>query len=309
MRAMAIDGFGTAPTLHDLPAPVPGKGEIRVQVLAASVNGFDLAVVGGALRELMPYVFPIVLGKDFAGTVDAVGPGVTEFVPGESVFGVLMNPELGDGTFAELVAVPTENVAAIPAGVEPASAAASALAGTAALASVDAISPRLGETVLVTGATGGVGAFAVQLVSARGANVIATARPGAEETFVRSLGADMTVDRGASVPDATIALRPDGVHGVIHLAGDALELTDVVVSGGRLASTLGFGAEQVEERDVYASAVMARPDRIALGRLAADLAAGKLVAPIQQTYGLDEVPQALSDFADGKLGKLVVRVA
>jgi len=79
MRAMAIDGFGTAPTPHDLPAPVPDKGEIRVQVLVASLNGFDL---------------------------DAVGPGVTEFVPGESVFGVLMKPELGDGTFAELVAAP-----------------------------------------------------------------------------------------------------------------------------------------------------------------------------------------------------------
>ena len=306
MRAMAIDDFGTTPTLHDLPVPVPAEGEIRVRVLAASVNGFDLAVAGGLLRGLMPYNFPIVLGKDFAGTVDAVGHGVTDFAVGDEVFGVVMKPALGDGTFAEFVAVSAEYVGAIPAGVDFASAAASALAGTAALASVDAISPARGETVLVAGATGGVGAFAVQMASERGASVIATARPGAEEAFVRSLGADGTVDRSGN---AVVALRPDGVHGVIHLAGDPLELTDVVVSGGRFASTLGFGAEHVEERDLYASAVMAVPNRSTLDRLAADLAAGTLVAPIQRTYDLDQVPQALSDFANGKLGKLVVRVA
>jgi len=303
MRAMAIDNFGTAPTLHDLPTPVPGEGEIRVRVLAASVNGFDLAVVGGLLRGLMPYAFPIVVGKDFAGTVDVVGPGVTDVAVGDVVFGVLMKPELGDGTFADLVTVPAENIAPIPAGVDPVSAAASALAGTAALAAVDAISPAKGERVLVAGATGGVGAFAVQMASERGACVIATARPGAEEAFVRSLGADETVDRRGN---ALMALRPDGVHSVVHLAGDPLELTEVVDPGGRFASTLGFGAE---EGDPYVSAVMATPNRITLDRLAVDLAAGRLVAPVQRTYTLDQVPQALSDFADGKLGKLVVRVA
>ena len=99
MRAMAIDDFGTTPTLHDLPVPLPVEGEIRVRVLAASVNGFDLAVAAGLVQGLMPYAFPIVLGRDFAGTVDAVGPGVTDFVPGDEVFGVIMKPELGDGTF------------------------------------------------------------------------------------------------------------------------------------------------------------------------------------------------------------------
>ena len=306
MRAVAIDDFGTAPTLHDLPVPVPGEGEIRVRVLAASVNGFDLAVVSGSLRGLMPYAFPIVLGKDFAGTVDVVGPGVTDLAVGDVVFGVLIRPELGDGTFGEFVTVSAENVAPIPAGVDPADAAASALAGTAALAAVEAISPAKGERVLVAGATGGVGAFAVQMASERGASVIATARPGAEEAFVRTLGADETVDRRGN---ALVALRPDGVHSVVHLAGDPLELTEVVDSGGRFASTLGYRAEHVEEGDLYVSAVMATPNRTTLGRLAADLVAGKLVAPIQRTYGLDQVPQALSDFADGKLGKLVVRVA
>jgi len=304
MRAMAIDDFGTAPTLHDLPTPVPGEGEIRVRVLAASVNGFDLAVVGGLLRGLMPYAFPIVLGKDFAGAVDVVGPAVTDFAVGDVVFGVLVKPELGEGgTFGEFVTVSAENAAPIPAGVDPADAAASALAGTAALAAVDAISPTRGERVLVAGATGGVGAFAVQMASERGACVIATARPGAEEAFVRSLGADETVDRRGN---ALMALRPDGVHSVVHLAGDPLELTEVVDPGGRFASTLGFGAE---EGDPYVSAVMATPNRITLDRLAVDLAAGRLVAPVQRTYTLDQVPQALADFADGKLGKLVVRVA
>ena len=235
MKAIAIDDYGAQPALHDLPVPEPGEGELLVRVRASSVNGFDVAVAGGYLKGMMEYHFPVVLGKDFAGNSGGGGrPGrAGSLQAGDTVFGVVMKPVLGDGTFGEYVAAPAAFAARVPGGLDLAVAGALGLAGTAALNAVDAIGPQPGETVLVSGATGGVGAFAVQLAAARGAQVIATARPGEEEAYLRSLGAHDTVDYTGDVPAAVAALRPDGIHAVVHLAGDGLELADLLVAGGR----------------------------------------------------------------------------
>lgn len=101
LRAIALSDFGAAPTLHDLPVPQTGAGEILVRVRASSVNGFDVAVVAGYLKGMMEHRFPVVLGKDFAGTVESVGPGASRFATGDPVFGVVMKPVLGDGTLNE----------------------------------------------------------------------------------------------------------------------------------------------------------------------------------------------------------------
>jgi NADPH:quinone reductase-like Zn-dependent oxidoreductase len=308
MRAMAIDDYGTTPTLHDLAIPEPGQGEVRVRVQAASLNGFDLAVVSGAVKQYMEYRFPVVPGRDFAGVVDAVGPGVSTVAVGDEVFGVVTKPALGDGSFGELVTVSAANLTRIPSGVDATSAAAAGLAATTALEAIDAIASSAGDAVFISGATGGVGHFAIQLASARGAHVIATARPGDEERFVRELGAADTVDYTGDVAETVAALRSEGVRAALHLAGDGLALTTILVPGGRLVSTLGIGPEQVADRDVQAVAVMAAPTTAMLERLADELAAGRLVARVQRTYKLEDVPQALEDFANGKLGKLVVLI-
>jgi NADPH:quinone reductase-like Zn-dependent oxidoreductase len=308
MKAIAIDDYGAPPRLQDLPAPGPGEGEVLVRVQASSVNGFDLAVAGGYLKGMMEHRFPVVLGKDFAGTVEAAGPGAASLQPGEAVFGVVTKPVLGDGAFGEHVTNPETYTARVPAGLDLAVAGVLGLVGTAALNAVDAIDPQPGETVLVSGATGGVGAFAVQLAAARGAHVIATAQPGQDEGYLRGLGARDTVDYTGDVPAAVAALRPDGIHAIVHLAGDGLELAELLVAGGRIASTLGLGADQIEGRAVQATAVMALPGTQTLERLAADVAAGKLTVPIQRTYPLQEVPQAFADFAAGTRGKLAISV-
>jgi NADPH:quinone reductase-like Zn-dependent oxidoreductase len=308
MRAMAIDDYGTTPTLHDLAIPEPGQGEVRVRVQAASLNGFDLAVVSGAVKQYMEYRFPVVPGRDFAGVVDAVGPGVSTVAVGDEVFGVVTKPALGDGSFGELVTVSAANLTRIPSGVDATSAAAAGLAATTALEAIDAIASSAGDAVFISGATGGVGHFAIQLASARGAHVIATARPGDEERFVRELGAADTVDYTGDVAETVAALRSEGVRAALHLAGDGLALTTILVPGGRLVSTLGIGPEQVADRDVQAVAVMAAPTTATLERLADELAAGRLVARVQRTYKLEDVPQALEDFSNGKLGKLVVLI-
>jgi NADPH2:quinone reductase len=310
MKAIAIDRFGGPPSLHDLPVPVPGQGEVLVRVRASSVNGFDVAVAGGNLMG-MAHHFPVVLGKDFAGTVEGTGPGVRSLRPGDAVLGVVMKAALGDGAFGEYVTAPEAYTARIPAGLDLAAAGALGLAGTAALTAVDAIAPRPGETVLVSGDTGGVGAFAVQLAAATGADVISTAPPGEQQAYLRGLGAHEAVDYTGDVPAAVAALRPDGIHAVVHLAGDGLELADLLVAGGRIASTMGLTREHLGGRAVQVTPitpVMAAPVRQALERLAADVVNGQLTVPVQRTYPLADVPRALADFAAGTRGKLSIRV-
>ena len=309
MRAIAINDFGAPPTLRDLPTPRPAAGEILVRVRASSINGFDAFVASGMAKGMMEHRFPVVPGKDFAGTVEALGDGASRFKVGDEVFGVVMTQVLAEGGWGEYLAVPEGfAVAPVPAGLDLATAGALGLAGAAALASVNAVALSAGETVLISGATGGVGALAVQLAKARGATVLATARPGEEEAFVRELGAAATVDYSGDLAAAVRAQCPDGVHAAIHLAGDPATLAGLLVPGGRIASTLGFGPDAVGDRQVTGTAIMAMPDAGTLTHLAAEVAAGRLRVPVQRTYDLADVPQALADFGAGKRGKLAVRI-
>jgi NADPH:quinone reductase len=310
MKAIAIDGFGAPPSLHDLPVPEPGESEVLVRVRASSVNGFDVSVANGRLKGMIEHHFPVVLGRESAGTVEAAGPGVRSLRPGDAVFGVVTKSALGDGAFGEYVTAPLAYTARVPAGLDLAAAGALGLAGTAALAAVDAVAPLPGQTVLVSGATGGVGAFAVQLAAASGAYVISTARPGEDDdAFLRDLGTHATVDYTGDVPAAVTALCPAGIHAVVHLAGDGLELADLLVPGGRIASTAGSPRDQLGGRAVQATTVTAVPDRRTLERLAADVVHGQLTVPVQRTHQLADVPRALADFAAGTRGKLAISVA
>lgn len=306
MRAIAIDDFGSAPAPTDLPAGEPGLGEVLVRVRASSINGFDVAVAVGMLKGMMEHRFPVVLGKDFAGTVEAVGEGVARFGVGDAVFGVVMKPVLGEGAWGESVVVGEQyGVTRVPDGLDLSIAGALGLAGTAAINAVDAISLRPGDTVLVSGATGGVGSMAVQYAAAAGAHVIATARPGAEAEFVHELGAKDAVDYTADLPAQTRAIAPEGLTAVLHFAGDGTQLAGLLAPDGRLASTLGFGSDQ----HPGATAIMANPDPATLDRLAADAAAGRVRVPVSATYSLADVPEALARFSAGKLGKLGIAVS
>ncbi|MFI6503862.1 NADP-dependent oxidoreductase [Nonomuraea typhae] len=301
---MAFPDFGAVLAPADLPVPAPGPGEVLVRVHASSVNGFDLGVLGGVFQGMFAYDFPVVLGKDFSGTVEEAGDGVTSLAPGDEVFGVVMRPSLGQGGFAEYVVVSEQyGLAKLPGGLGHARAGALGLAGTAALNAVEAVAPAPGETVLISGATGGVGAFAVQLAAALGARVIATARPGAEAAFVTGLGAAWAVDP-ADLEARVRAVAPDGVDAALHLAGDGAAVTALLTGGGRLASTLHYSPE----RDVKATAVMADPNPATLARLAADAVAGRLRVPVSRTYPLAEAAQAVADFTAGTVGKLAITI-
>ncbi len=305
MRALAISEPGASPAVMTLPTPRPEAGELLVRVRGSSVNGFDVAVAAGMLQGMMEHRYPVVLGKDFAGTVEATGEGASRFTPGDEVFGVVMKPYLGDGGYGEYLVVGEQHgIAAVPEGLDLAQAGALGLGGTAGLQAVEAIAELSGRTVLVSGASGGVGAIALQYALAAGAEVIATARPGAEEDVVRKLGAVNVVDYAADLEAQVRALAPEGVDAVLHFAGDASLLVGLLNADGRLVSTVGFGPDQ----HPAAIALMADPDSATLDRLGADAAAGRVTMPVTRTYTLDEAQQALADFAAGTVGKFAITV-
>src|SRR3954463_16439568 len=133
MRAVVVSEPGAKPAPTEVPTPQPGAGEVLVRVRASSVNGFDLSVAAGHVAGMMEHRYPVVLGKDFAGTVEAVGDGVTRFAVGDKVFGVVTKSYLGDGGFSQYVTVPEGvGIAKLREGVDVAAAGALGLAGTAA---------------------------------------------------------------------------------------------------------------------------------------------------------------------------------
>ncbi|UFS58091.1 NADP-dependent oxidoreductase [Subtercola endophyticus] len=310
MKAVAFSAFDHSPELIDIDAPTAAEGEVRVRIEAASVNGFDLAVANGYLNGMMEHRFPVVLGKDFAGTVDQVGPGVDGYEIGDRVFGVVTKDFLGDGSFAEFVTVPvTIGVAKLPDTVTFIEAAGLGLAGTAAADSFDAAQVTTGTTVLIAGATGGVGTQALQLALRAGADVIVTAHSTEELEAVKALGATQIVDYTGDVAAQVRALRADGVDVVLHFAGDPAALASATKKGGRFVSTLAQSAEQLGgAEDVEFISIYATPTTPTLDRLAKNQAEGHTAVSIQRAYPLAEAPAAFADFAGGTLGKLIITI-
>jgi NADPH:quinone reductase-like Zn-dependent oxidoreductase len=312
MKAFALESSDRPASIIELPRPEIGEADALVAVKAASVNGIDVYQAMGAMTGMMEHRFPTVVGRDFAGTVVAVGPRFTSFAPGDDVLGFIPTVlPLHDGTFAEFVIVgPSVVLVRKPAGLGFGEAAGLALTGVAALDLLEAIAPKKGDVVLIVGATGGVGTVLVQLAAQRGLKVVATALPD-QEDFVRGLGAAGTVDYSAgSVPDAVRSRYPDGVDALIDVVNrkDKLpELAALVRSGGHVATVMGaVDVEQLAARQVGGTNVMAAPTAEKLDLLAAMAASGALRVPIHATFPFERVEEALEAFKRGTLGKVVL---
>jgi NADPH:quinone reductase-like Zn-dependent oxidoreductase len=309
MRAIVLNSTPASPSVGEVETPKPEAGELLVKVAASSVNGFDVSTAAGHLQGMMEHRFPLVVGMDFAGTVEALGAEVDGFAVGDAVFGVVRKPYLGAGSMAEYVVVTAgDGVVAVPEGLSLQHAGALGLAGTAAFDAVNAVNLSAGETLLISGATGGVGALAVQIAAARGAKVLATARPGAEAEFVSGLTGSKVhpIDYTGGLEAQVRAIAPDGVDAVLHLAGDPEQLAGLLRPGGRLASTLGAA---IQRQDVEVRAVMADTNPQTLSDLAARSAAGELTVPVTATYALQDAPEAFAAFKVGALGKLAITFA
>ena len=313
MKAFALRSFEEPAGVHDVSVPDVGPGDVRVRVRAASINGFDVFVATGMAKHMMEHRFPVVVGKDFAGVVDAVGDGVTRFGPGDEVVGIVPTEQfLWRGSFGEYVVVPADGfVQAKPANVDFAAAAGLGLAGLAALVSVDAIDPSDGDVVLVVGATGGVGTYAVQLASGRGATVIATGLPQ-DEAWLRELGASEVVDYTGEVAAWVREHHPNGIDALIDLVnrdGEALaKVAELVKDGGRLATTMGSAdVEGLASRGITASNVFAQSDPAHFARLLQVAGEGAITVPVTRTFSLHDLHEGLELLSTGQArGKYVV---
>lgn len=313
MRALNVPAAGEQPQLSDLPVPTPTEGTVLVRVKAVGLNAIDNALAAGMMAQMMPHAYPLVLGRDAAGVVEAVGAGVEHVAVGDEVIGhVLLIPPIQIGTLAEYALLPAAAVARKPAGLDFTTAAALPLAGTAAKTAVDAVEPQPGQTVLVVGAGGGVGSYTVQLLAARGVTVVATGTaPDADR--LTALGATTVIDyTTGSVTEQVRAAYPDGVDALIDLVAytpDSAPL-DAVRKGGKVASTLGAADEQaLAALGLTGTAVMAAPLTEIITELAEQAAAGTLKVDVTTVLPLDQATDGLATLYSGTArGKIVVEI-
>jgi NADPH:quinone reductase len=311
MRAIVVRKFGATPELADMPVPEPGAGAVRVGLEAAGVNPFDQRMASGFLDGKLPHEFPMILGVDGAGVVSSVGPGVTRFAVGDRVVGKFLTPPIGHGSFAEYALIPEDGtLVQIPDGVPTIAAAALPTAGVTAQDIVDASKIEPDQTVLVIGATGGVGSFLVQLANMAGAHVIATARGDSADQMTR-LGAAETVDYTKGPVAAQVAAaHPEGVDvlfDVVSPPETLAELTALVRDGGTVYSTIWAADENaLRDRGIKGGNIESAGRAPELARLLDRVAEGDVVVPIDATVPLAEAASAIG--ATGARGKTVVAI-
>ncbi|MCQ8772423.1 NADP-dependent oxidoreductase [Streptomyces telluris] len=311
MRAIGQEAFGGPETLRLVEAerPEPGPAEVLVRVHAAGVNPTDSwhratgGLAGGAA--------PVRLGWDVSGVVEATGPGVTVFRPGDEVFGLPRHP-LPAGTYAEYVTSPARHLVRKPAGLSHVEAAALPLAGlTAWQALVDVAGVRPGQRVLVHAAAGGVGHLAVQIAKSRGAHVIGTAR-AAKHDLLRELGADELVD----YTRADFAAEVSGVDVVVDtIGGDYGPRSLRTLRPGGIVVSLASPAEAALAQEaaplgLRAAFMIVEADRAGMQEIAALAGTGRLRPLIHTALPLERAAEAHGIGDGGRTtGKIVLTVA
>jgi NADPH:quinone reductase len=305
VRVVELGEFGGSVRMVERPEPQPGAGQVRVRVQAATVNPVDWLTASGVLAGMASHLpMPLVLGWDVAGEIAAVGGG-TPFEVGQQV--AAMSPwfERGVGTFADAVVLEAGWVAPLPAGVDPVLAATVPLNGQTARQAVDLLAVAPGQHLLVTGAGGGVGGFAVQMASAAGARVTAVASD-ANADRVRALGAAQVLPRSDDLVSAVRGRRPEGFDAVLDAVPVGPQLIGAVRDGGTFVTVLDPAIPAVE-RGVRVDKVSVTPRPEQLAQLLEDLAAGRLVTSVAQQVPLADAPKAFELAAGGGLrGKVVL---
>lgn len=312
MKAVRFHQYGGPEvlTVEDVPVTTPGAGEVRVRVAATTFNGVDGNIRAGLMQEPMPLTLPHVPGLDVSGTVDAVGEGVEHLRVGDRVVGFL--PFVTDGASAEQVVAPAEALALAPTSVPLTDAAALPIVGLTAwqaLTEHAALTP--GQRILVNGASGAVGLYAVQLAKALGAHVVATAGPRSAD-LVRTAGADEVVDHTAT---DVVAAVTEPVDVLLQLAPIEPEqftrLAGLVRDGGVIVNTtVWMPAPSDEARGVRGVDLYVRSDAEQLAGLVERVDAGDLRIDVGERVALDQLADVHARAAAGSLtGKVVVVVS
>ncbi|HEX3779408.1 MAG TPA: NADP-dependent oxidoreductase [Pseudonocardiaceae bacterium] len=303
MKAVVLDSFGGPELLHEaeVDKPAPGPGQVLLAVKRAGVNPFDSKVRAGAMEAVFHTELPAVLGLEVAGVVEALGEGVTEVKVGDEVLGWSET-----GAYAEYVLA--TRILPKPAGLDWDVAAALPVAAETALRVLRLLAVASGETLLIHGASGAVGAMAVQLAVARGVTVIGTASAG-NQAYVTSLGATATT-YGSGLVERVRSLAPNGIDAVFDAAGrgalpDSIELRGgterIVTIADPTAQSLGIAFSSGTAADASIPELIAVADQVA---------SGKIVAAVAQAYPLAEAARAHEAIDSGHAsGKLVLTVS
>jgi NADPH:quinone reductase-like Zn-dependent oxidoreductase len=300
MKAVVLHEYGGPDNLkyEDVPDPVPGEGEVLVRVTATSVNPIDYKMRSGAAKDLFPVEFPAILGWDLSGIVRELGPGVSQFKPGDKVMGVAAK------AYAELVVVPANELALVPDKLDLVKAAALPLVvRTGEQLITLGTKIQAGQTVLVTGALGGVGRSAVWIAKKAGAKVIAGVKKS-QLKEAETLGADQVL----ALDDASAIDKLGFIDAVADTVDGetAQKLLGKVKQGGVFASVVGPPANAKMHPTVRIEAVQSRPDAAMLRVMAEDVAAGRFVIPIDRMVPLAEAGKAHSAAEKGGVGKILL---
>jgi NADPH:quinone reductase-like Zn-dependent oxidoreductase len=293
---------------------VPNQDEILVRLSVAGVNPFDWKVGDGMLDGQVPHTFPLVLGFDGAGTVEASGPGAKRFKVGDQVFGQFWQVPLGRGTYTEFCAVSEgAPIARKPERLSMADAAALPTAGTAALDLLEKSGLKAGDTVLIVGATGGVGQFLTQFASQKGVQVIATGTQK-EVARLKALGASVVVDFTRGDVSKQVELQfPNGIEGLLDLASDAGAFAKCVqlVREGGVALTANYVADEkaLAKSSVRGGNFMLAANSGLVERLGGIAENGKPKISIEKRVAFHEAIAAIAAARTGQArGKTVIMI-
>jgi NADPH:quinone reductase-like Zn-dependent oxidoreductase len=303
-KAVRFDDYGGVEVLEvrDVPRPQPGPGEVLVAVRAAGINPSEGKIRSGLVRAIFPATFPSGEGSDLAGVVEELGTGVRDVAVGDEVIGFTNNR----ASHAEYVLVEAGNLTPKPAGIPWEVAGALFVAGVTGVATVRAVRPTPGEAVVIAGAAGGVGVFAVQLAVRTGARVIALASER-HHGWLRERGA-VPVAYGDDVDERISSAAEDTpLNAFIDLVGGGyVELAlKLGIAKDRIDTIVDFPA--IGKYGVKGDGGAAAASAATLAELAEAVASGELVVPIQRTYPLDEVRAAFTELEAGHIaGKIVL---
>ena len=299
MKAALLKAYGGVDNfeVREHPTPEPGANQIQVKVAAASLNPIDWKLRSGDYKAFWPLELPVILGRDASGEVTKVGPGVTAFKPGDRVMGLV------NGAYAEVVVAAVEAWGKIPDGLDLKDAAAIPLVGlTGTQLAEEAVNVQRGQTILVTGAIGGVGRAAIHAAKLRGAKVWAGVRTKQKEE-ARGTGADNVV---AIDDDADIAKLPELDAIADTVGGETIaKLLTKVKKGGTIGSVVGE-PKGAKERGLTVRAIHTHPDGKRLTQLGEAVAKGTLAIPIAKRFPLTEVKQAQTLAEKGGIGKVLL---
>jgi NADPH:quinone reductase-like Zn-dependent oxidoreductase len=305
MRAMTYPEYGTPDTLQldDVPVPKVGPGTVLIRVERAAVNPVDWKVMAGGLGMMLDAVFPVIPGWDVAGTVEATGPDTPEFRVGDRVAAYARKEVVHGGTYAEYVAVPAESAAIVPDEVDMDTAASLPLAGGTALRALEMVELKQDDTLLIHGASGGVGHIAAQLAVDYGVTVIGTASPGNHDRL-REMGAT-PVAYGEGLEDRVRSIAPGGVTAVVDFVGGVVDQSLALLGetgGSRMVSIADDTVEDHGGRWVWV-----RPDGGRLHYLLEKVVEGAVSVHIDRVFPLEGAAEALEISKAGEAnGKLVI---